>query len=421
MGRRAFLCGKGRSLDNAKPEWFGTDEPIWCLNQATDVICRMLPDRQITCCQNDPWINYVPPSNVAWHHGAGVNANGHPKARYYTVQKLTGQWSNPTCMCALQLLKNAGYDEITMIGFDSHFDGSRTYADVLKVKSDEIAPYHKYDTMMRRWAYNNGVKLTWIDGNGNPSPDDFKFRKCLVAVAMGEKFIRQTEGMIRSFLAHNPDWEVCRFYDMNLVQLLPQQCRTWTPFNKCEIGRWFAMQKCLDKYDTVLYSDGDIRWYGKYEESDRHGMVLYPHYVTNHARSDAKHWLNKDGVANIGIMEMSRHIDNNGIFDFVIGEVLHTPDAFKHKDQLWLQNIVSCIPACGYDCVYNNHGGINVAAWNLRHMDREVFTQDGQYLVGTRDDELFPLVAFHFSSKSLNSLDNYGDAVRQLKKEFLNE
>ena len=418
---RAYLVGKGKSLDNAKPEWFGTDEPIWCLNQATDVICKMLPDRDISCVQNDEWICYVPPRNATWYHRNFVQHYDHPNSLCYNVQTLTGQWSNPSCMCALQLLKNAGYDEITMIGFDSHFDGSRTYAKSLNVKSDEIAPFHKYDTMMRRWAFTNNVKLTWIDAEGNPHVDDYKFTKCLVAVAMGAKYTKQTDGMIASFLKHNPDWEVCRFYDEKLQNLLPPDCRTWSPFNKCELSRWTAMQKCLDQYDTVLYADGDIRWYGKYENDMGHGMVLYPHYVTNHARNDAKHWLNKDGVANIGIMEISRHIDNNGIFDFVIGEVLHNPNAFKHKDQLWLQNIVSCIPDCGYDCVYNNHAGINVAAWNLRHRDREVFIQDGQYLVGTNEDMLFPLVAFHFSSKSLDSLDKYGEAVKQLKKEYLNE
>ncbi len=418
---KAYLIGKGKSLDNAKTEWFGTNEPIWCLNQATDIICNLLPNREIHCAQNDQWIMYVPPFNVKWHHGSQVNPANHPHEDHYNAQSLTGNWKNPTCICALALLKARGYDDITMIGFDSHFDGSRTYAESLHVKSDGIAPFHKYDTMMRRYAKEHGMKLTWIDRDGKPHEDDFTFTKCLVAVSVGDKYIKQTEGMIASFLKHNPDWAVERFYNENLSKLLPRDCQFWTPFNRCEIGRWYAMQACLDKYDTVLYCDGDIRWYGRYEEDGSHGMRLTHHYVTDKAKNDAKHWIQKDGAANIGIMEMSRHIDNNGIFDFVIGEVLHNPNAFKHGEQLWLQNIVSTLPDCGYDCVYNPHAGINVAAWNLRHGDREVFIKDGRYMTGTRDDELFPLVSFHFSSKSIASLDRYGEAVQALKRGYLDE
>ena len=421
MSKRAFLVGKGKSLDNATPDWFGTDEPIWCLNQATDVICKMLPKRNITCIQNDPWINYVPPANVRWYHGSQVKPHNHPNEEHYNAQTLTDNWKNPTCVCALQLLKNQGFDEIIMVGFDSHFDNSRDYAKAIVVKSDEIAPYHKYDSIMRRFARNNGMGLIWIDKDGKPHADDFKFTKCLVAVAMGEKYRKQTDGMIHSFLKHNPDWIAKRFYDADLESILPNQCESWTAFNKCEIGRWYAMQNCLDKYDVVLYSDGDIRWYGKYDEDPIHGMRLTHHYVTDMAKNHAKHWIMRDGAANIGIMEMSRHIDNDGIFDFIIGEVMHNPNGFKHKEKLWLQNIVSTLPDCGYDCVYNPHAGLNVAAWNLRHRDREVILQDGKYMVGTRDDELFPLISFHFSSNSFHTLDNYGTAVGKLKKEYLDE
>jgi len=242
--------------------------------------------------------------------------------------------------------------------------------------------------------------------------------KALVAVSMGAVYNAQTDKMIESFQKHNPDWDVIKFYDNNLKNLLPMQCKSWSPFNMCEIGRWFAMQKALEQYKTIVYSDGDMRWYSKYETGD-HGMVLYPHYVTAKAKQAAKHFLYKDGIANIGIMEMSQHTDNVGIFDFVIGEVLYKPSNFFHGEQLWLQNIVSAIPDCGYDCVYNNHAGYNVAFWNLRREDREVIRWEGAIKVGTNENKLYDLVSFHFSSKSLHRLDEFGEVVAELKDGYL--
>lgn len=244
--------------------------------------------------------------------------------------------------------------------------------------------------------------------------------KCLIAVSIGEKFIKQTEGMIASFLKYNPDWQVKRYYDDDLINMLPPQCKVWTSFNRCEIGRWLAMQDAIKDYDTILYADGDMRFYGKYKSST-HGMVLYPHYVTKLAKRNAKHWTWKDGVANIGIMEMSKSDDNELIFDFIIGEVLKSPFRYMHGDVLWLQNIISHIPECGTDCIYSDNAGINVACWNLRKGDREIIEKDGKYIVLTNEGKEFPLISFHFSSKSLHTLELYGDAVIKLKNEYLKE
>lgn len=244
--------------------------------------------------------------------------------------------------------------------------------------------------------------------------------KCLITVSMGETFGEQAERMVRSFVAHNPDWDVLRYRDGVLDALLPAECKGWTPFNKCEIGRWYAMQDALSRHDTVLYADGDMRFYSEYPLSG-HNICLFPHYITRLSRRNARHWTWKDGVANIGIMEISRGEDAELAFDFILGEVLRRPDRYKHGDQLWLQNIVSHLPECGCDCVWSNHAGINVASWNLRKGDREVGRIGGGYVVVTNEGAEFPLVSFHFSSKSLNSLDYHGEAVKELKEAYLNE
>ena len=425
---KAILVGKGKSLDNAKPEWFGTNEPIWCLNQATDVICKMLPDRKIVCVQNDGWINYMPPKTVTWYCYVRVPVGNHPNVRYYKPEILTGNWASPTCVCALHLLKDAGFDEVTMIGFDSHFDDSLDYAESIGVKSNCNSSFAFYDTIMRRYAQKNGIRLTWIDKNGMPHADDYQFTKAIVAVAMGAQYTKQTDGMIASFLKYNPDWKVCKYYDDALQKILPPECRTWTPFDKCEIGRWYAMKLALHQYDTIVYADGDIRWYNQYVDNPDHAMTLFPHYVSQRQRQNCKHQLLNGGTANIGIMELHRATETEGVydnakgvFDFVIGETMKEPSKFKIGNQLWLQKLVSMIPECGYDCVYNYDAGYDVAWWNIRKGDREILDIDGKLMVRTTDEKVVPLRSVHFSSKSLNRFEIFGgDICRKLIQDYKN-
>ena len=425
MSGHAWLVGKGPSLDKVTRETFAGDEDvIFCLNQSADVVASLGLESRIVVCENDNWIGYVPPKGIEWRCTNGVTTDGRKQIVRYVPELLTGHWASPTCVCALQMMIDEGYDHITMVGFDSYFDDSRNYAKSIGVKSDEIAPFHFYNTIMRRLACAKNIRLTWLDPELNPVEDEFKFRKCLVAVALGEKYVNQTEGMIRSFLAFNPDWSVERFHGDEVRKLLPPQCHSWSPFNQVELSRWIAMKKCLEQYDLVLYCDGDLRWYGEYPVGGYglyHDIFLYPHYVTQFSSQNAKHLLHKDGIANIGMVLVNRCIDHDRLFDFVINEVLHNPSAFKHGDQLWLQNLVSSIPDCGFDAVYDKNPGCDVASWNLRKGDREVYREDGRYWVRTNTGIVFPLVSFHFSSKSLGSLVNYGSAVQRLREEYLNE
>lgn len=417
----AYLCGKGPSLDEITPEWFrDKDAPIWCLNQSADVIHALMPGREIHCVQNDDWIKYRPADGVEWHRHHRVDPQGHPNSKDYDPFLLTGHWASPTCMCALELMYRAGHDEITMVSFDSHFTGSKAYADCIGVKADCIAPYFIYDTMMRRWAWHSNVVLKWMDEDG-VEHDDTPITKCLVAVACGDKYVRQTERMAESFVKHNPEWDVAEFFDDGLNAVLPAECRRWSKFDRCEIGRWFAMRKALERWDTCLYCDGDLRWYAPYKADAKHDVVLYPHYVTDKAAQDAKHFILKDGMANLGMFEMSRSIDHDRLFDYIIGEVIHRPNSFKHGDQLWLQNLISTLPDCGFDAVYNMDPGYDTACWNLRHGDRLVFERDGVPWVKTNTQLKYPLRSFHFSSKSLGSLAKYGQTVQRLLNDYLKE
>ena len=428
MGNHAYLVGKGPSLDNVEISWFDGDSPVWCLNQAADVIHALMPGRDIHCVQNDDWIKYTPPSDVTWHCHVRVPTGNHPKVERYHPEFLTGQWADPTCMCALELMRQAGYDDITMVAFDSHFwPASRDYAQAIGVKSKGDSCFDFYDTMMRKWARLNKVRLTWLDSDGEAHEDPLAFDNCIVGVAMVEKYIKQTDRMIESFLAHNPGWCAERLYNADLEAVLPHDCKRWSAFDKCEIGRWVAMRELLHKHDTVLYCDGDIRWYNQYETHLGVSMTLCPHYVTPKVMQLKKHQLFWDGVANIGIVEVGRSVETEGwfenargIFDYIIGEVTKDPGRFRRHGTLWLQPLVSSVVDCGFNVGYNDDPGVDVASWNLRSGDRYVFEEDGVLYAKTYTGLTSLLKSVHFSSKSIDRLRETGLIMARLVEDYLN-
>ena len=421
MGKHAYLVGKGRSLDNVTEDWFkDASAEIWCLNQSATAVRKILPNAPMHCVQNDDWIHYTPPDDVFWHCGRQVNTSGFTgKLETYLPETLTGRWADPSCMCALELMRRDGVDKVTMVAFDSHFDGSRDYASLLEVQSDGIAPYHFYDTLMRRWSSAYGVSLVWVDPSGKECPETHQYKRAVLGVAMGTKYERQTDCMISSFLKHNPGWEAEKVYGKDLEGLLPDVCKCWTPFNKCEIGRWIAIRDLLHKHDTVVYCDGDVRWYDTFVGVGNE-LGLFPHCVTRKASVKMRHQILYDGKANIGIVEVNRGIDHDTLFDYVIGETLHKSSKFMHGQKLWLQNLVDSCADVGFDVGWNMDAGLNVASWNIRRDDRKIMERGDKVMVECNGAE-FSLRSFHFSSNSLQKLDGYGDTVRRLKMEYLNE
>lgn len=248
-----------------------------------------------------------------------------------------------------------------------------------------------------------------------------KDSRCLVAVAMGRQFEAQTDRMVLSFTRHNPGWEVERYYGDRLQALLPVQCRYWTPFNQCEIGRWLAFKDALSRRGRVMYCDGDIRWYAPARDQEPVALRLYPHYVTRAAKRSAKHWLMKDGIANIGVMELFRRPDTDEVLGFVVGEVLHAPQRFMHGPQLWLQNLVSSTVDCGLDACYDDDPGMDVASWNYRHGDRRLVCTGGEGIKVECDGALHTLRTVHFSSKSLDKWSLIDPVAARLIEDYKRE
>ncbi|MBP5458948.1 MAG: hypothetical protein J6Y62_02050 [Clostridia bacterium] len=242
-------------------------------------------------------------------------------------------------------------------------------------------------------------------------------KKLMYGVAIGDRYLKQARVMVESFRQHNKDWETKVFNEAELNLMLPPVWRSKDAFFKCETGRWCVMkQALLNGYDVVLYCDNDIFWYGKYEEIGR-GLSLCPHYVTDKARRSAIHWLIKDGVPNLGLFEASG-TDLAGLIDGLVEEVGMDPAAHMHGQVLWLQNLATYLPYLGYEVNYMTDPGLNVARWNLGHGDRQVIEREGKLIV-VCDGEEYPLKCFHFSSKSIKSIEQYGDVVRRLRDQYI--
>lgn len=251
----------------------------------------------------------------------------------------------------------------------------------------------------------------------------------LLCVAIGERYVKQTEVMAASFIRHNPGWRILRAYGLDSV--LPEQCRKWTAFDRCEIGRWIILRDFCDPSkgpagETMLYSDGDVWWLG---EASLCGapVGLSPHYVTLKAARRARKSILRDGRANIGIIEVHRCMEAFDVISALVDEVLRCPDHYRQKGKLWLQPIASAMVGCGCGVEYNRDPGMNVATWNIRREDRFIALEGGRegrrWLVGTEGDGLgyVPLRSLHFSSKSLALWGLFGGPYNELYDEYRNE
>lgn len=243
-------------------------------------------------------------------------------------------------------------------------------------------------------------------------------RKALVAVAIGDKYIRQTEVMIESFLQHNPEWDPVRFYDADVDKIIPDAAKDWNPFSKCEIGRWCALRIALKNgFDHALYSDGDMFWYGSYPDYPKENdaaIVLSPHYLLMSSKRERVHLLIKDGMPNLGLIKARS--DAAETLDIFIWEVMRDPRPWFHGIGIWLQTISGIFAATGgFDVLYDQHPGVNVGNWNLT-IERQIVKIQGHphVLLG---DLSYPLVALHFS-KYHKMRGRYGLVMDRLLSDY---
>lgn len=251
-------------------------------------------------------------------------------------------------------------------------------------------------------------------------------KRCIVAVAYGEKYEMMGDLMIESFLKYNKGWEAERYYGSNIKVPVVCMKNGITPFNACEIGRWVAMRELLDKYDEVLYCDNDIRWYGKYKPL-KADVVLSPHYITNEAKYTKRHTQFYDGVFNEGIVYVKGD-DGKKACDFIASEIAYNSVRFTWKDEkvevgtrtgmIWIQELESYLPEIGLDCKIDNNPGANVAFWNLVCNERKIIIEDnGKYIVQCGNKKC-DLQSFHFSSGSLHLLKSNNLAPLNLIREY---
>jgi hypothetical protein len=260
-------------------------------------------------------------------------------------------------------------------------------------------------------------------------------RRCILAVAHGEKYRRQAVLMARSFLGRNPGWDFVCYSDgapldfpwwtesreiASLFDGYPPLA-TLPPWDQCEVGRFIAIAKLLAEYDVVLYCDNDLYWYAPYIYDARYSLILSPHFLDHATAIHHGGLLDRDGVFNIGVMHFATPLAAC-VCERIVSAVVAAPQENRHNGKLWLQNLLNPVAFWGLAFAMNPDIGCNVGYWNLRRGDREVLERDDAFLVRSHGVEA-PLVAFHFSGKSLSHVmaGDCGDAPAKLAKAYLTE
>lgn len=218
-------------------------------------------------------------------------------------------------------------------------------------------------------------------------------KKSIIAVALGEEYVRKTEVMLASFRRHNPEYDIIRYYDNDLDAILPDGTEGWNAFSKCEIGRWAALRDAIELgYSYVLYSDGDMFWYASHVSTADAALVFSPHYLLDSSLRRKTHQIISCGLPNIGLVEARS--DAISSLDVLIYEIMRDPRPWFHPRGLWTQTIAGIFSFTGRDIAWNRHPGQNVACWNLA-MERWIFERNGRYMIRF-DGKEFPLVSLHF-------------------------
>lgn len=221
--------------------------------------------------------------------------------------------------------------------------------------------------------------------------------KTLVAVAIGDSYVQDTEVMIQTFRQYNPDWSVTRFYNKDLDEILPPNCAALSPFSKCELGRWCALKKTLEMgSEHVLYADGDMMWCGTHASTANAPLVLTPHQILPEFR-----WMDKerrigDGIINIGLLEARK--DAEELLEVIIRRAVSDMRRFWRKGRVWTQFLMDVMFCFEHKSMaLNLHPGANVACWNVTLIPERRVLGTVEHPVVVFQEYEWPLASLHLS------------------------
>lgn len=410
--KHAYLVGKGRSLDTLdKGAFKDPDAEVWCVNHAVLKVSALGLPNKLVCVQTDPPDPvFLPPDNAEWACSERVLVPTGRQCTRFSEEDVAGFEHIGTLPCAMELLRRRGFASVTMLACDSYF-GDDSYSD------GHVLRYSRYYNLhARKTAQQAGMTLEWVDRNGAPHRDDFRYRRAVVAVACGPSHVSNAMGMCRSFMKANPGWECSQYFDGKVASLLSPQCRSWRPADQCELGRFAAMARELERFDQVVYCDSDVRWYAPMPELPVAPLWLFPHVLTGRGMGDRSFRQYEDGVMNIGIMSSWLHHMSYPVLHGVFKYVLPRASSMRQYGLLWTQKLASCLPEMGMGVRVCSDPGMDVAGWNMceRTIERDA---DGVLKVRCGDG-IVPLRSLHFSRCTLEKLENASPLVRGLVDEY---
>ena len=180
----------------------------------------------------------------------------------------------------------------------------------------------------------------------------------------------------------------------------------YNPFElSCSLKPYFAKHILAQQpqIDRLIYLDGDMYVFGKFEQQTEAAITLSPHRTT--------HVNFLPGLDNFSAVNLLRY----GVYNAGYFELLRKPEAFRFLDwwqtltehhaynnpgehvfvdQLWLSLVHSFFD----DVFINKNAGYNVSVWNM--IERKLTRTGKSYTVNGE-----PLIMFHYSTYNIDTPD----------------
>jgi hypothetical protein len=210
--------------------------------------------------------------------------------------------------------------------------------------------------------------------------------------------------------------------DMDLP-FLNEMCSKYSPLELNSALKPYFGNFIFEKYkelDRLIFLDSDILLFDDlhpvYSSLSLNSIVLSPHSFStlpNGNDFDDRIFL-RSGIYNAGFFGLKRDQNSKAFLDWWMAklrnECFFDSNRGMFAEQLWL-NLVPLYFE-GVDIL--KHGGCNVAYWNLH--ERILSEKDGVLYV----NETVPLIFFHFSGASVNSIKENKVSQHHLRYTFTN-
>jgi hypothetical protein len=164
LGDRAYVLGKGKSIDGLTPSHFDPDVPVFCANEAVMFAESLGIQNTIIGVRQDGKNRYYCPKRAWMLIKLEIIA-------YYTSYANTIPWSyhslgieypTTTIPVILLFLKLLGISNVTLYGIDAQVTSSLTYSDCADAGDKARINNHLIGQTNQMRDYSKGLNCKWM-------------------------------------------------------------------------------------------------------------------------------------------------------------------------------------------------------------------------------------------------------------------